>query len=231
MSWITPKEILSSFSQNVSADFQHIQDVTIDTIQDEINLQQDYLISQLNAKTKSYLNEINYELCSAVNISGDLYQISISLAASNILKSFIVRKNALVCSMEEFEECYNCFGFVDDVLYSSEITLTQISPTVYQFNYNNLLSKYYEVAVKYTVDADNVYVPALKTMLRDAVCYNLSSRIDITGEDKLNPLTKYYQSRVEKNEEMLKTFIPNTFSNIRLLFKKSAFTTYRINRS
>jgi hypothetical protein len=179
----------------------------------------------LSASSKSYLQEVPYEITSPVNISGNTYEIVLSLPASKIDKAFIVRKDTIPCNQQQFEQCYDCYSD-----YNSEITLTQVSPTVYRFE-NAFNDDWYYFIVKYQVDSENVSITSLNRLLRDLVCYNLSSRIYSNQDGKLAPITQYYMKQVESAERMLPNWIPNEFSKIKLFFKKTPFQTYKISRS
>jgi membrane peptidoglycan carboxypeptidase len=90
MSWITPVEIVSSFSRTVSADFRFVEDLSVPTIQNEIELQQEYIISLLSPTAKSYFNEIpygsvNYGVESAANYFFGKHAKDVTLAEAAIL--------------------------------------------------------------------------------------------------------------------------------------------------
>jgi hypothetical protein len=224
---LTPLNVISSFSGTISGDFAYQENLSHDVVSQEIEIQSDYLLSLLNPTTKSFLNEIPYELVTPVSISGNLWQITLSLPSSSIYKAFAVQKNQLVCSQAEFDNCWDCYSD-----YTYGITLTKISPTVYQFTYDSFNTTHWEIAVKYFVDSSTANIPSLKKILRDMVCANLSSRIYSIQDGKTAPITQYYIDQVKSAEKMLSgNWCPSTFSNIKLLFKKTPFTTYRINRS
>jgi hypothetical protein len=224
---LTPLNVISSFSGTISGDFQYSENLSHDVVSQEIEIQSDYLLSLLNPATKSFLNEINYELCQVTSVSGDLWSLRLSLPASSIYNCIAVLKNTLVCTQEDLESCWDCYQN-----YVNNISLTQIDSQTYQFTYVGFNSSCQQIAVKYYVDSSNVSVPALKKILRDMVCANLSSRIYSIQDGKNAPITQYYIDQVKSAEKMLSgNWIPNTFSNIKLLFPKKPFTTYRINRS
>lgn len=224
---LTPLNVISSFSQTVSGDFQYSENLSHDVIQQEIDFQAEYLKSLLSPKVKSYLNEIPYEKIVPVAVSGNTWEITLSLPASSIYKAFVLQKNTLVCSQEDFDECYDCYS-----QYTSGVTLTSISSTVYRFDYVGFNPSYQDFCVKYYVDSENASITSLKKILRDMVCANLSSRIYSIQDGKIAPITQYYQKQCENAEKMLSgNWIPQEFSRIKLLFPKSSFTTYKINRS
>lgn len=225
---LTEAEVVSSFSQAVSADFAVSPLDGYQVIEQEIEFQYQKLLTVLPTEFTQLLDRVSGEVAT-VDISGNFSPSF--YAEAGTLRGYIVDRGWSPCPGASMEDTSMCWQYLGEQLAVTPATITDNGNNSYTlvdtFDY-----KTENLILYYDVDADNLVVPSLKSILRSMVCCSLGSRIYPAGDaDKWSIVTYYCDDASKWLDYYMKGGMPAEYKKMRLLNKKTGITSIRLVRS
>lgn len=214
---LTESEIVSSFSGAVSGDFAVPPLDGYTVINQEIELQWQKLNMSMSDKVAKMMDEISFEV---VNISAGVYVTPGLFAIPATLELWKVSRSANICGKQSFRSC-NC---------SLDSLVCGITKLVLGTDYSSLGNNVYQlvesvdideefIVASYKVDASNVSLTSLTSILRDMVCANLGNRLFAAVEGGKWSIVEHYETQAEKWLKMLEGgWMPAELKKMKIMF-------------
>lgn len=224
---LTTADIVNSFSQTLESDFGVgvVSGGTI--IANEMAFQYEKLMTVLSTEVLQMFDRVNNEIA-MVDISGGFNPTLWADPAS--LRGYIVYKGYSPCPNQTLESFDMCWQSVSNEVLLSPATIVSSGSNHYHL-IDAMDTKTYNLVLYYNVDATQLVIPSLKSLLRDMVAYNLGSRLFPVGTETWS-IVKYYGEECDK---WLKYYedggVPAEFKKMRQLNKKSGISSLRLARS
>ena len=224
---LTEAEVVSSFSQAVSADFAVSPLDGYQVIEQEIEFQYQKLLTSLPTEFTQLLDRVSGEVA-IVDISGNFSPSF--YAETGTLRGYIVDKGWSPCPGQSLEDTTMCWQYLSQQVAITPATITDNGNNSYTlvdtFDY-----KTENLILYYDVDADNLVVPSLKSILRSMVCHSLGSRLYPVGQADVWSIVTYYGDDSKKwLDYYLAGNFPAEYKKMKLLNKKSGITSIRLVR-
>lgn len=224
---LTEAEVVSSFSQAVSADFAVSPLDGYQVIQQEIEFQYQKLLTSLPTEFLQLMDRVSGEVA-IVDVSGSFSPTL--YAQEGTLRGYIVDKGWSPCPGVSMEDLTTCWQYLGQQVAITTAAITSNGNNSYTlaeaFDY-----KTKNLIIYYDVDSTLLEVPSLKSVLRSMVCCSLGSRIYPAADaDKWSIVTYYCDDASKWLDYYMKGGMPAEYKKIKLLNKKSSITTIRMVR-
>jgi hypothetical protein len=219
-------DVVNSFSQAISADFA-VGAVAGDTIINaEIDFQKNKLEAALPADALRLMERVEGEIVT-VDPSGNF---SPTLYATN-LRAYVVDKGVVPCPSQSFESNDTCWQSIDEQWSVTAANISAAGNNAYVL-LDTIDTKNENLVIYYEVDATNLSVPSLKSILRSMVCCSLGSRIYPAADADTWSVVKYYCEDTDKWLEYFKDGgLPAEMKKMRIAGKTRGITSLRVARS
>lgn len=220
---LTYQDILQAFSNSIESDFATADQCGQKIINDEIDLQEGELLSNLSEASLGYLNELPVHEVTTVTLSGQ------SAFVFDFIPDF--DKDIRVQVVAKCNDSLILFECFDGCLTGETISywFDETTGKYYGILDTKIVNNDEKILISYSVDKSVLVLPSLKLLLRDMVACSLGSVLYSDGDSTWAAVTRYC-AMADKKLDKMAGWVPPEFRALKFIEWNGPFRAVRNNR-